>query len=206
MTHMLYIFDKICQKHNITYFVIGGTLLGAVVYKGWIPWDGDIDIEILKDDWPKLNKVLKDELPSDLWLQSEETDKHYKSRLPKYIKGKVRDLTSCYVNCQDKEIFHNGFMIDLNLFYLDKDKVIIPDNTKIDYLYYNDIYPLKRVLFDNIKINIPNNSKKYLKNNYGKKYYLNININKRYPHEGLVVPNKICNHHPKLYPKLYPNL
>jgi LicD family len=204
MTRMLYIFDKICKKHNITYFAIGGTLLGAIVYKGWIPWDGDLDIEILKQDWPKLNNALKNELPKDLWLQTEETDKHYKSWNKGYVMGKIRNLNSCYVNSQDGVRFHNGFMMDLNLFYIDNTgKVMMPDNKKITYLTKEDIFPLKRVAFDNILINIPRNSSKYLVNNYGKFYYKDLPVEKRYPHEGLLVPNKVCDHHYKLYPHMY---
>ena len=54
MTEMLRVFDEICVNHSIEYFVIGGTLLGAVAYQDWIPWDGDVDVEILKSDWSKL--------------------------------------------------------------------------------------------------------------------------------------------------------
>ena len=46
MSKMLKVFDNICQKNNIRYFVIAGTLIGAKLYQGWIPWDGDIDIEV----------------------------------------------------------------------------------------------------------------------------------------------------------------
>jgi phosphorylcholine metabolism protein LicD len=207
MTEMMRVFDEICQKHNITYFIIGGTLIGAIVYKGWIPWDADIDVEILKSDWGKLNKLLKTELPGNLWLQTEETDKHYKSWKPEYILGKIRDLYSCYDNCQDDNRFHNGFMIDLNLFHIetihDKKFVHMPDNEKVNYLTVDDVFPLKRIPFENIMVNVPRNSEKYLVNNYGENYYNDLPIEKRYPHEGQPRPDKICKHHYSLYPTIY---
>ena len=199
MTNMLKAFDQMCSTNDITYFVIGGTLLGAVVYKGWIPWDGDIDIEILQSDWNKLNVLLKNGLPNSMWLQTEETDNNYKSWKAWFVMGKIRDLNSCYLNCQDGTKFHNGFMIDLNLFYVENNKVIMPDNDKVDYMEYEDVFPLKRVPFDDIMVNIPYNSEKYLKNNYGNRYYDDIEIEKRYPHEGTLDPYNTCKHHKQMY-------
>ena len=63
MTEMLVFIDGVCRKHNIKYWLCSGTLLGCIRHGGYIPWDDDLDIEMLREDYLKLLKVLPSELP-----------------------------------------------------------------------------------------------------------------------------------------------
>lgn len=57
--------DKICTKHNITYFADWGTILGAVRHGGFIPWDDDLDICMKRNDYVKFRQVADAELPKE---------------------------------------------------------------------------------------------------------------------------------------------
>ena len=50
MLEMLKYVDKLCRKHDIPYYLSGGTLLGAVRHQGFIPWDDDLDIILMKKE------------------------------------------------------------------------------------------------------------------------------------------------------------
>jgi len=54
---------KICDRHGLRYAMIGGTMLGAVRHKGFIPWDDDIDIALPRKDYEKFLKIAEQELP-----------------------------------------------------------------------------------------------------------------------------------------------
>ncbi|MBR4389299.1 MAG: LicD family protein [Prevotella sp.] len=57
-------FSEVCDRHNIPYFMIGGTMLGAIRHKGFIPWDDDMDFAIPRKYYQQTIDVLKEELPS----------------------------------------------------------------------------------------------------------------------------------------------
>lgn len=63
-------FDRICKKHNIHYSMEGGTLMGAVKFGGFVPWDDDIDVVMVRDEYEKFLQIAPKELGSDFFLQS----------------------------------------------------------------------------------------------------------------------------------------
>ncbi|HWL24548.1 MAG TPA: LicD family protein [Ureibacillus sp.] len=76
---MLIEFDRICRKYNITYSLDGGTLLGAIRHKGFIPWDPDIDVIMLHSDYQKFAKYCVNELDTNrFFLQDLDSDPHYR--------------------------------------------------------------------------------------------------------------------------------
>ena len=66
-------FQRVCKLHNLKYSVCGGTLLGAIRHKGFIPWDDDIDVMMMRDEYEKLCK-LANEFKHPYFFQTEETD------------------------------------------------------------------------------------------------------------------------------------
>ncbi|VEG71545.1 LPS biosynthesis protein [[Pasteurella] aerogenes] len=64
-------FIRVCNKHNLNYYILGGTLLGAVRHKGFIPWDDDIDIGMPRQDYEKLMRIDASEFLSPYKLVSE---------------------------------------------------------------------------------------------------------------------------------------
>ncbi|MDR0410237.1 MAG: LicD family protein [Spirochaetaceae bacterium] len=59
-TNVLFAFDKFCKKNGLRYWLHGGTLLGAVRYNGFVPWDDDIDVGMMREDFDRFIKIISD--------------------------------------------------------------------------------------------------------------------------------------------------
>lgn len=125
----------VCDSLGIEYFVVGGTLLGAVRHNGFIPWDDDIDIGLTRDNYDKFVKYVAKELPEKYELLCA-TDKHYP-----YLYSKVRLKNTVfmeYCNHRNKKMNH-GIYIDV--FPFDK----VPDDDKLHKKQFNKIQRLVRL-------------------------------------------------------------
>lgn len=74
MLRLLRIFDAICGRHGLRYWLDAGTLLGASRHGGFIPWDDDVDVMMPANDYRKFLEVAAAELPYDTFLQTKATD------------------------------------------------------------------------------------------------------------------------------------
>ncbi len=69
-------FDAVCKKHGLQYFLAGGTLLGAIRHRGFIPWDDDADVYMLREDFEKL-PMYKDDFKHPYFFETPYTDPGY---------------------------------------------------------------------------------------------------------------------------------
>lgn len=77
MVKMLKVFDTICKEHGIQWWLCSGTLIGAARHKGFVPWDDDIDIAMMKKDYRKLQRVMRKWKSDEYFFQTMETDIEY---------------------------------------------------------------------------------------------------------------------------------
>lgn len=143
---MLIEFDRICRKHNIKYILDGGSLLGAIRHKGFIPWDDDIDIRMLRGEYEKFCEV-SNELSQDMTFQNYELDKGYP-----WMYAKIRmNGTKAVKIGQDKLDMHSGIFIDI--FPCDG----VPDNNKKRKIYNIKAKICRKILYARTAKELSNN-------------------------------------------------
>ena len=100
---------KVCEKHKIRWFADCGTLLGAVRHNGYIPWDDDLDICMLRDDYIRFIKIAKQELPSGYWVINFHTEEFWEML--------TREFDSCILEKVLAGRIKPAFFVSNILFY-----------------------------------------------------------------------------------------
>lgn len=100
---------RICDKHNINYFLVAGSLLGAVRHQAFIPWDDDMDIGMLRSDYERFLEIAPQELKQDFFLQTYKTDPSYAMGFAKIRINNTLLLEDVAVSSKQ----HNGIYLDI---------------------------------------------------------------------------------------------
>ena len=143
--------DRICRRNNIQYFLSGGTMLGAVRHKGFIPWDDDVDIAMLREDYIKFKEVCKTELPHKYQYQSYTNKDGYH-----YFFDKIT-IKDTYFSTKYSDKFEMLKGISMDIFVFDKTS----DNKFFSKLHFKMLMAL-RLLMNVRWINHPRKDKSYL--------------------------------------------
>lgn len=129
--------DRICQKHDIRYFAFFGTLLGAARHKGFVPWDDDVDVVMLRPDYEKFKAIIKNEISEpyfvDSWhdykIEGEEPEANQDKSFRQFVKRdqreqhplwwpfwpmiKLKDSRTTFAQYLDRPHVHQGIFIDV---------------------------------------------------------------------------------------------
>ncbi len=107
---VLQVFQKICKKHNLRYFAIGGTCIGAVRHQGFIPWDDDIDVGMPYEDYLEFMRVAEEEMPDNYSVITPSNCKHYLSIISKLQNKNTTFIETLSGEYEDR---YSGIYIDI---------------------------------------------------------------------------------------------
>lgn len=109
LLEMLKEFDRICRRHDIPYMLFAGTALGAQRHGGFIPWDDDLDVIMLRPAYQRFLEVAESELDGAYYLQKEFSD-HW----PMFFSKLRKNGTACMEKFRPKDqLMHQGVYMDI---------------------------------------------------------------------------------------------
>ena len=107
------VFHDFCEQHNLTYYMLGGTMLGAVRHQGFIPWDDDIDIGMPRADYERL-LAMRENLPEGYKIRNH----RFETGIP-YAFTHFEDVNTTYIEQRrSKDTYAGG--VYLEIFPLDE--------------------------------------------------------------------------------------
>lgn len=149
-------FDRICQKHGIQYTLFAGTLLGAVRHQGFIPWDDDADVIMLREDYERFMKVASEETDRTRFYIQREYSEHW----PMFFSKMRLNGTTCIEKYIPKDYkTHMGVYID-----------IFPCDCASDHEWYRkfQFYASKVIIAKSL------GRRGYVTDNVGKKIFISL--------------------------------
>lgn len=186
---------RICEKYSIRYYIVGGTLLGAVRHGGFIPWDDDIDIAMYRTDFERFSLVCEKELDKQFFLQTNFTDKGYIQLMPKVRKnGTVLESKETAGLNMHQGVFVDIFMLD----YADKRNWRVKFKHRIHWFFINLFMrkqqhnienPIKRTLVNIIPASLIVNVNEMLISNKKKSTYT-VNYSSMYGYKKQTFPSE----------------
>lgn len=112
--------SDICDKYNLKYFALWGTLLGAIRHKGYVPWDDDLDIGMLREDYDRFFEVAKQELPSEYKVLSIYSEPEWDLGI-----GRITNYDGIILSQEKLQVYHGcPFSVGVDIFPYDP----IPDD------------------------------------------------------------------------------
>lgn len=110
LLQMLHEIDRVCRKHNITYTLFAGTALGAVRHGGFIPWDDDLDVIMLRPDYERFLALAPAELDGAVYYLQREFSEHW----PMFFSKLRKNGTACIERYIPRDpLAHQGIYIDI---------------------------------------------------------------------------------------------
>lgn len=149
---MLIEVDRICKKNSIKYSIIAGTLLGAVRHKGYIPWDDDADVALLRPEYERFYKACETDLDhSRFYFQNHSNTPEYR-----WGYGKIRRKGTEFIRKgQEHMPYESGVFIDI--FPLDN----VPNNTMIRKIHNFSCTVVRKLLWS--KVGAKSDSNKFMR-------------------------------------------
>ena len=150
---------NLCEINNLSYFIVGGTLLGAVRHKGFIPWDDDIDISLPRNDYETLIEFISKLNHSEYFLHNSSTDKEFNFLFTQINKNHT------YVKANPFFSKHKHHGIRIDIFPLDKSRNPNSISSKINS------FMIRQILMGILTYRSHNYLRTYLYSRYSKELF-----------------------------------